>query len=100
QLVEHAGRTLLPARDAGRRRRRRGRRRRRRDLSLHHPVDPGLPHRRGTARRGARVTEEEVITLITCGGEWNADVALYDHRTVARAIRDVHFVPGTPAPEL
>jgi hypothetical protein len=45
-------------------------------------------------------TDEEVITLITCGGEWNADVALYDHRTVARAIRDIDFVPGTPAPEV
>jgi hypothetical protein len=44
--------------------------------------------------------DQEVISLITCGGEWNADVALYDHRTVVRAIRDSAFVPGTPAPEV
>ncbi len=43
-------------------------------------------------------TEDEVITMVTCGGQWDASVALYDHRTVVRAIRDRDFVPGTPAP--
>jgi hypothetical protein len=42
--------------------------------------------------------DEEVITMITCGGQWDASVSLYDHRTIARAIRDRDFVPGTPAP--
>jgi hypothetical protein len=32
-------------------------------------------------------TEEPTLTLITCGGEWNADIAEYDERTVARAVQ-------------
>ena len=31
----------------------------------------------------------EWITLITCGGEWNAGRAEYDHRTLVRAVRDI-----------
>jgi sortase (surface protein transpeptidase) len=32
-------------------------------------------------------TDDPTLTLITCGGEWNADVAEYDERTVARAVQ-------------
>jgi LPXTG-site transpeptidase (sortase) family protein len=32
-------------------------------------------------------TDEPTLTLITCGGEWNADIAEYDHRTVVRAVQ-------------
>lgn len=32
-------------------------------------------------------TDEESLTLITCGGEWNAAAGEYDHRTVVRAVR-------------
>jgi LPXTG-site transpeptidase (sortase) family protein len=32
-------------------------------------------------------TGEESLTLITCGGEWNAAASEYDHRTVVRAVR-------------
>ncbi len=32
-------------------------------------------------------TDEESLTLITCGGEWNAAASEYDHRTVVRAVR-------------
>ncbi len=31
-------------------------------------------------------TDEVAITLITCGGEWIADRAEYDHRTLVRAV--------------
>lgn len=31
-------------------------------------------------------TDEVAITLITCGGEWDAQAALYDHRTLVRAV--------------
>ena len=41
-------------------------------------------------------TAEEVITMITCGGEWITDRAEYDHRTLVRAIRDSEYVPSTP----
>ena len=33
-------------------------------------------------------TQNQSLTLITCGGEWNADNAEYDHRIVVRAVRD------------
>jgi sortase (surface protein transpeptidase) len=32
-------------------------------------------------------TDEPSLTLITCGGEWNADISEYDERTVARAVQ-------------
>jgi LPXTG-site transpeptidase (sortase) family protein len=32
-------------------------------------------------------TDEQTLTLITCGGEWNADIAEYDQRTVVRAVQ-------------
>jgi sortase (surface protein transpeptidase) len=32
-------------------------------------------------------TDEPTLTLITCGGDWNADIAEYDHRTVVRAVQ-------------
>ena len=32
-------------------------------------------------------TDEPALTLITCGGEWNADIAEYAERTVARAVQ-------------
>jgi sortase (surface protein transpeptidase) len=32
-------------------------------------------------------TDEPTLTLITCGGEWNADIAEYDERTVVRAVQ-------------
>ncbi len=32
-------------------------------------------------------TDEPTLTLITCGGEWNADIAEYDQRTVVRAVQ-------------
>jgi sortase (surface protein transpeptidase) len=32
--------------------------------------------------------DEEALTMITCGGEWNAGRAEYDHRTLVRAVRD------------
>jgi hypothetical protein len=32
-------------------------------------------------------TDEPSLTLITCGGEWNADIAEYAERTVARAVQ-------------
>jgi sortase (surface protein transpeptidase) len=45
-------------------------------------------------------TPEQAITLITCGGEWVADRAEYDHRTLVRAVRDTEVTPaatpGTP----
>lgn len=41
-------------------------------------------------------TEEEAITLITCGGDWNIGRAEYDHRTVVRAVRDTEAPEGTP----
>lgn len=41
-------------------------------------------------------TDEEVITLITCGGAWVVDRAEYDHRTLVRAVRET-AVEGTPA---
>lgn len=31
-------------------------------------------------------TDEASLTLITCGGEWNAAASEYDHRTVVRAV--------------
>lgn len=31
-------------------------------------------------------TDTPVLTLITCGGEWNAGIAEYDARTVVRAV--------------
>jgi len=30
-------------------------------------------------------TSKKVLTLITCGGEWDASVGLYNERTVVRA---------------
>lgn len=42
-------------------------------------------------------TDEEVITMITCGGEWHAGRAEYDHRTLVRAARDTGTSPATPA---
>ena len=33
------------------------------------------------------VTEEESITLITCGGEWDTTIAEYNERTTVRAVR-------------
>lgn len=32
-------------------------------------------------------TDERALTLITCGGEWNASMAEYDERTVVRAVQ-------------
>lgn len=40
-------------------------------------------------------TEEQAITMITCGGEWVTDRSEYDHRTVVRAIRDSEYVPSS-----
>jgi sortase (surface protein transpeptidase) len=40
-------------------------------------------------------TEEESLTLITCGGEWDPSITEYDERTVVRAVR-VTDVEGTP----
>ena len=43
----------------------------------------------------------DMITMITCGGEWNADLHQYDHRTVvkARRVLDPPIEPeATPAP--
>ncbi|MDQ3525021.1 MAG: class F sortase, partial [Chloroflexota bacterium] len=37
-------------------------------------------------------TDNQSLTLITCGGEWSAEIAEYDHRTVVRAVRDVEPV--------
>jgi sortase (surface protein transpeptidase) len=31
-------------------------------------------------------TDVPSLTLITCGGEWNAQISEYDERTVARAV--------------
>jgi sortase (surface protein transpeptidase) len=33
------------------------------------------------------LTEEESITLITCGGEWDTTIAEYNERTAVRAVR-------------
>lgn len=41
-------------------------------------------------------TDEEAITLITCGGEWDVSRAEYDQRTLVRAIRDTEASAGTP----
>jgi len=41
-------------------------------------------------------TDEQAITLITCGGEWNIGRAEYDHRTLVRAVRDTEALAGTP----
>ena len=32
-------------------------------------------------------TEEPTLTLITCGGAWNSEIAEYDERTVVRAVQ-------------
>lgn len=32
-------------------------------------------------------TDEPALTLITCAGEWNAETAEYDVRTVAHAVQ-------------
>ncbi len=40
-------------------------------------------------------TDEERVTLITCGGEWDPSITEYDERTVARAVR-VTGPEGTP----
>jgi sortase (surface protein transpeptidase) len=40
-------------------------------------------------------TDEQVITMITCGGEWNAGRAEYDHRTLVRAIHESQYVPSS-----
>ncbi len=39
-------------------------------------------------------TDEPSLTLITCGGEWNAGISEYDERTVARAVQ-VDVKPAT-----
>jgi sortase (surface protein transpeptidase) len=41
-------------------------------------------------------TSNQSLTLITCGGEWNIDMAEYDHRTVVRAVRDTEASAGAP----
>ncbi len=41
-------------------------------------------------------TDNQSLTLITCGGEWNVDAAEYDHRTVVRAVRDTEASAGAP----
>jgi len=38
-------------------------------------------------------TGEQTLTLITCGGEWDATISEYDERTVVRAIQ-VEEIPG------
>ncbi len=42
-------------------------------------------------------TEEPSLTLITCGGSWNAAISEYDQRTVVRAVL-VDVVPGGQEP--
>ncbi len=44
-------------------------------------------------------TEEGALTLITCGGEWNADIAEYEERTVARAVQVDVLEPEASADE-
>lgn len=36
---------------------------------------------------GLRDTGEQSLTLITCGGAWNAAIAEYEESTVARAVQ-------------
>jgi sortase (surface protein transpeptidase) len=43
-------------------------------------------------------TGEQTLTLITCGGEWDASISEYNERTVVRAIQ-VETVPADNAPE-
>ncbi len=42
-------------------------------------------------------TDVPSLTLITCGGEWNASISEYDERTVARAIQVEIRTPEDPS---